>query len=137
VARSSPQGTLLVFSAYKTGVPGPNLPEDLRQHTDYELRSADGKSLRQVANGTGYQGEDPLPVQLAPGRYEVVARANGHGLVTIPIVITADRTTILHLEGGGPQPDQAGLNRTNSVQLPGGEMVGWKAELEPAPQGRP
>jgi hypothetical protein len=124
---SSLQGTLLVFSAYKTGVPSPSLPENLRQHTDYQLRSADGKPLWQVANGTGYQGEDPLPVHLPPGNYQAVARANGYGLVTVPVVIAANRTTVLHLEGGFAGPDQGALNRANGVQLPDGEIVGWKA----------
>ncbi len=124
---ASPQGTLLVFSAYKVGMADPGAPFGVQQHSDYQLRSEDGHPLREVVNGTGYQNRDPLPIHLPPGRYQVIAQSNGYGLVTVPVIIAARQTTTVHLEGGGPRSDQAGLNAADSVRLPNGQIVGWKA----------
>ena len=127
---SSAQGTLLVYSAYNTGVPNPYRPDDIQQCTDYEIRSQDGKPLRKISNQSGFQGEDPLPVRLPAGNYRVVARANGYGLVTVPVVIAAAKTTTLHLEGGDSRSGKSALTVANSVRLPGGEIVGWQAVKE-------
>jgi hypothetical protein len=127
-------GTLLVYTAFNTGVPSPNLPDDIRQHTDYELRAEDGKLLRHISNQAGYQSENPSPVPLPAGNYQITARANGYGVVTIPVVISAGRLTELHLEGGHAWPDNQAFNESNSVRLPGGEIIGWKAStrIDPA-----
>ncbi len=130
---ASAQGTLLVYSAFNTGVPSPNLPDDIRQHSDYELRSPDGRLLQVVSNHAGFQSEDPAPVPLPAGNYRITARANGYGLVNVPVVIAANQVTTVHLEGGAAWPDQAALNTANSVRLPHGEVVGWKAVTEAAP----
>ena len=60
-------------------------------------------------------------------RYRVVAQANGYGRVTIPVVIEAHQTTVLHLEGGGSWPSEAEFNQTNAVRLPDGQIIGWKS----------
>jgi hypothetical protein len=124
------EGTLLVYSAFKTGVPSPYLPDDIRQHTSYELRSADGKLLQVVPNEAGYQGEDPVPMHLPAGHYRITARANGHGLVVVPVVIVEKKVTTVHLEGGVSWPDKDALTDANSVRLPDGGIVGWKAVEE-------
>ena len=41
---------------------------------------------------------EPKEVRLALGNYKIKARYNGHGLVTIPVKIVADRETTVHLE---------------------------------------
>ncbi len=124
---ASPQGTLLVFSAFKVGMADPGAPFGLQQHSDYQLRSENGKLVREILNGSGYQNRDPLPVHLAPGRYQISALSNGFGVVTVPVIIAAHQTTTVHLEGGGQRSDQAGLNAADSVRLPNGQVVGWKA----------
>jgi hypothetical protein len=47
-------------------------------------------------------------VKLPAGQYLVTARASGYGYVTVPVVIAADRNTIVHLETGSP--DSAAFN---------------------------
>jgi len=64
---------------------------------------------------------------LQPGKYEVVARANGYGEVTVPVVVEAQRTTVLHLEGGAPWHPRPAFDPDNSVSLPDGRVIGWKA----------
>jgi hypothetical protein len=133
VAAPADHGTLVVYSAFKTGLPNPNLPDDIRQHSSYELRSETGTWLRAVANEQGFQGEDPAPVELPPGNYRVVARANGYGLVTVPVVIAASRVTTVHLEGGASFASQGASSLGDSVRLPDGGVVGWKATAENPP----
>jgi hypothetical protein len=55
---------------------------------------------RRNDNGTSWEG--PAEVQLPPGKYRVVARANGYGTVTVPVTVAAKQTTTVHLEGGTP-----------------------------------
>jgi hypothetical protein len=120
-------GTLLVYSAYQAtadfNARNPNLPEC----SDYKILTADGKLLKRVHNVTDNVQQAPVPVSLPSGNYEVVARANGHGTVTVPVQVAAGQNTVLHLEGGYHWRDQAG--ETNMVCLPGGEIVGWKGTV--------
>ena len=95
-------GTLVVYSAYETGATSPALPDDVRLHTRYEIRSAQGVLLQTVSNRAGPYGEEPSPVELPPGRYLVAAQANGHGVVTVPVIVAAGQTTAVHLERGLP-----------------------------------
>jgi hypothetical protein len=133
----SPQGSrgaLVVYSAFNTGVPNPSLPDDFRPHTDYELRAEDGKLLQRISNQAAARSEDPATVPLTPGKYRVVARANGYGRVTVPVVIVANRVTEVHLEGGSPRSGRFSENTT--VRLPDGEVVGWQATEESTGAGR-
>ena len=66
---------------------------------------------------------------LPAGQYRITARANGYGYVTVPVVIAANRNTIVHLETDSP--NSAAFNQTNAVRLPGGEIVGWKTAANP------
>jgi hypothetical protein len=72
--------------------------------------------------------QDAVPVELSPGKYQVKARANGYGFVTIPVIVESGQTTTLHLEGGGFWPNESGFNQTNAVRLPDGLIIGWKAK---------
>jgi hypothetical protein len=71
--------------------------------------------------------QDPVAVGLPPGKYRVSARANGYGSVTVPVIIEPQQSTILHLEGGGSWPNEPAFNQTNTVRLPDGQIIGWKA----------
>ena len=64
-----------------------------------------------------------------PGEYHVIARANGYGYVTVPVIIEARRSTVLHLEGDGSWPDESMFNQTNAVRLPDGQIVGRRTDL--------
>ena len=124
---NSSNGALLVYSAYDVGanwnVRDPRRPV----YSDYKIFSPDGTWLRTVHNDSETLLQDPVPVDLPAGRYRVVASVNGYGPVTVPMIIEAQQTTVLHLEGGGSWPNEAGINQTNAVRLPDGLMVGWRA----------
>jgi hypothetical protein len=122
----STNGTLLVYSAYKRNADfdssDPNRPE----HSDYKILTDDGRPVCRVHNITPTSLQDITTVELAPGKYQVVARANGYGYLTIPVFIERQRSTVLHLEGGGFWPNETEFNQTNSVRLPDGQIIGWK-----------
>jgi hypothetical protein len=91
-------GTLVVFSEFDVHAHFNDLPYR-RFYSDYNIYSEDGTLLQKVHNTTRPLG-DPKEVQLAPGNYKIKARANGNGLVTVPLKIVAYRMTTVHLEGG-------------------------------------
>jgi len=93
-----------------------------------ESANAQGRLLRTVPNRVGAWGEDPTRVGLMPGRYRIEALANSYGLVSVPVVIVANEVTTVHLEGSPEWPASPAFNAINSVRLPDGVVVGWKAE---------
>ncbi len=126
-SNSQGAGTQVVFSAFARG-PDLNRGPYHRQYSDYRLFSADGKDLLAwVQNDSGTQLEGPKRVELTPGRYEVLARANGYGLVKVPVVIQPARTTVVHLEGSVWWPRTAHIADSEPVRLPHSEIVGWRA----------
>jgi hypothetical protein len=121
---SSP-GSLQVFSALDPS-PDFNASPYRYRHTDYQVYSADGTNLvHTVCNDTGKAAGGPARVELPTGRYQVVARANGYGPVTVPVVIRAGQVTTLHLEGSHWWPRSSPIFEANPVRLPGGQIVGW------------
>lgn len=120
-------GTLMVYSAYDANADFNSRDAYRPEYSDYKICTADGKLLQYVHNDTGTILQDPASVKLPAGKYRVVARANGYGKVTVPILIEAGQTTILHLESGGAWPDKSTFNQTNAVRLPDGRIVGWRA----------
>jgi hypothetical protein len=127
---SSPNGTLVVYSAYDVGA-NVNARDPYRPvHSDYKIFSLDGNLLRAVQNDSGTILQEPVPVELLAGKYRVVANANGYGQVTIPVFIKAQQTTVLHLEGGDSWSNQAKFNQTDGVRLPDGQVVGWRIAAE-------
>jgi hypothetical protein len=124
---SGTNGTLVVFSAYEVTAPGIGDFEHRHHYSDYKILSEDGKPLQTVHNDIGTEVKEATRVQLPAGKYRVAASSNGYGTVIVPVVIVTDRTTVLHLEGGYSWPSDAGLNQANSVRLPDGEIVGWRA----------
>jgi hypothetical protein len=122
-------GTLMVFSAFEQGADF-NSQLYRRHYTDYRILSADSRPLETVRNDCGTLVEAPKRVQLPAGTYRVVARANGYGEVTVPVVIRADRVTTVHLEGGPSWPNRRQLAGANPVRLPDGEIAGWRASAD-------
>lgn len=119
-------GTLVVYSAYKRNADFDSRDPRRQEYSDYRILTADGRPFQSVHNNSGTILEDPVSVTLAPGKYRVIARANGYGYVTVPVIVEARQTTILHLEGGGSWPDTSVFNQTNAVRLPDGKIVGWR-----------
>jgi hypothetical protein len=118
-------GQLQVFSALDTSANFNTTPYRQR-YTDYEVYSAEGKErVRDVRNDTGKLLDGAAAVSLPPGNYKVIARANGYGKVTVPVLIQADQTTIVHLEGSHWWPRSSAIFDSNPVRLPNGQIVGW------------
>lgn len=124
----STKGTLVVDSAYEVGADfasrDPNSPE----YSDYDILTSDGMPLQKVHNNSGTILQNPVSVELPPGKYRVSAFANGYvNRITVPVVVEKRKTTVLHLEGGGFGPDESGFKQTSAVRLSNGMIIGWKA----------
>jgi hypothetical protein len=124
---------LVVFSAYDQGAHFNDLPYR-RVHSDYRILTTDGKLLQNVHNDNGRSAGGPKEVLLPAGQYQVVARANGYGAVTVPVIIGTNQTTTVRLEGGYPRGSTAPSDQANPVRLPDGEIVGWRADARRAGQ---
>jgi hypothetical protein len=120
-----PNGVLVVYSAFDQYAHF-NGSLYRRYHSDYKILAEDGKLLQTVHNDLGGVTQDPLRVELQSNRYRIVARANGYGWVTVPVVIAAGRVTTVHLEGGAQWPKDDAL-ASNSVRFPDGRIAGWRA----------
>jgi hypothetical protein len=124
-------GALLVFSAFDTSLRLSDVDPYRKHCTDYKIFSDDGKLVRAVHNDSETMLEGPVLVELPAGTYRVVARANGYGSVTVPVLIMTKRTTTVHLEGGASWPDQNAITHSNPVRLPDGQIIGWAADKSP------
>jgi len=123
-------GALVVFSAYEVTAPGVGDFEHRHHYSDYRILSENGKTLQTVHNDCGTVMREAARVQLPAGKYRVAASSNGYGTVIVPVVIATNRTTVLHLEGGYSWPTDTMFNQANSVRLPDGEVVGWRASAD-------
>lgn len=132
-AGAGSNGTLVVFSAFDPHADFNDLPY-LRHYTDYKITDPGGKLVQTVRNDNRTPLEVPRRVQLPTGAYCVVARANGYGVVTVPVIIRANQVTTVHLEGGTSWPNNAALLGSNPVRLPRGEVAGWRADTQRAGQ---
>lgn len=124
-----PKGALLVYSAYDPNSDLDDVPY-ICQYTDYRILTEEGKLLLVVHNNDGSVMGGPRKVELPAGKFRVVARAKGYKAVTVPVVISPEQLTIVHLEGGIYWPDNAALLRSEPVRLPNGEIAGWRATTE-------
>jgi hypothetical protein len=129
---SGSTGTLRVFSAFEAAPDFNSLPYR-RRYSSYTIQSTDGHVVKTVAN-RNVQRESVETVVLPVGTYRVLARANGYGEVTVPVVIEANRETTVHLEGSFSWPNQSALAQSNPVRLPRGEIAGWRANPQNLPK---
>ena len=120
-------GTLVVYSAYKRNADFDSRDPYRQEYSDYSILTESGHFLRKVHNNSGTIFQDVVSVNLPSGKYQVVARANGYGFVTVPVIVAVQHSTVLHLEGGSPWPDASVFNQDNSVRLPDGQIVGYRA----------
>jgi len=122
------QGSLVVFSAFDPTADLNRSPYR-RRYTDYQVLSADGNHVVQaVQNNRETLLNSPPAVALPAGSYRVVARANGYGTITAPVVIKSGQTTTIHLEGSVWWPRSSPIFASNPVRLPKGEIAGWRAD---------
>ena len=95
-------------------------------HSDYSIYTRDGKVLEHVRNARNPEDPKPAVVPLAPGTYEIKAKARDFGLVTVPVVIEPGKLTVVNLQRE-KNPVVEPVARTNAVVLGGYEVVGWRA----------
>jgi hypothetical protein len=123
LAGSGP-GTLIVYSAEKVNADFNSRDPNRREYSDYKILDSNKKLVRRVHNATEDIFQGAVSVGLPPGKYFIVARSNGYGVVTVPVTIETGLQTILHLDGRWP--NQPALSPNNAVRLPDGDVVGWK-----------
>lgn len=117
-------GSLIVYSARESAADFNARDSRRPEYSDYAILNATGGQLRRVRNNSGAIFQEPATVPLAPGNYQVVARANGYGLVTVPVVIQSGKITTMRLDRSSRE---IGLDESQAVRLPNGEIVGWKS----------
>jgi hypothetical protein len=125
-------GSLRVFTAFDPAPDFNSLPYR-RRYSSYTILASDGHVVQTVAN-RNVQRESVETVVLPAGKYRVLARANGYGPITVPVVIEANRETTVHLEGSFSWPNPVALAQSNPVRLPHGEIAGWRANPEDLPK---
>lgn len=119
---SQGQGQLVVYSALETASP---VSSDFPTHTAYEIYDLNENLVRRVDNRSGPFYQTPATVRLPSGEYKVKARATNHGLVTVPVIVKENETTILDLDTTHfrqHKPTGAG----QWVRLPTGEVIGMR-----------
>lgn len=121
----SGSGTLIVYSAGKVNADFNSRDPDSHEFSDYRILNSDKKLLEHVHNVANELSQGPVSVNLPPGKYFVVARSNGYGVVTVPVIIASGQQTLLHLDG--QWPNESSFDQNNAVRLPDGEIVGWKS----------
>jgi hypothetical protein len=124
--RSLATGSLVVYSAFDPHAHFNGFAYHA-YYSDYKIFNATGELLRSVHNDSDMVLEGPVTVALSAGQFRIVARANGHGTITIPVVITAGQTTILHLEGGTSRRTISQLAPSELIRSPEGQIIGWMA----------
>ncbi len=130
---SDSNGSLIVFTALDPNAHFSGFTYHAYM-SDYKIFGDNGVLLKTVHNDSGEAEEGPVPVSLPPGKYRVVAHANGYGKVTVPVVIAAHRATVVHLDGGSLGSSGQPSNPGDAVCLPNGQIVGWRAENRDLPQ---
>jgi len=100
----------------------PPFDEFENRRSAFEITNANRERMTHVA-GAQY-GAQPARISLAPGHYVVTASMREFGSVQVPVVIAANETTDVRLDGSEP----ANANNTAAakpVRLPNGAFVGW------------
>jgi len=118
--KNATEGYLVVYSAWST------LGDSVTHHSRYKLRTEDGKFSKEVLNHIDRFDEGPVRLPLAPGSYQLTARAARYGMVVVPIVIQERKTTYVCLDGA-PRPERLRVEGSSVVKLPNGQVVGWLA----------
>jgi len=97
--QAGPDGYLQVYTATETVEV--DFKTDFHPHMGYSINDPTGKSSKFVANHTSDLDESPDKVELPPGNYTIVAESTWQGLVSVPVVISKGRTTVVRLDDNG------------------------------------
>lgn len=127
---SSGEGFLKVFSATKTRHAGNE--SKYHPHTDYAIFKTNGSTFRWVENSLDPSDEAAALVYLPSGFYKIQAQDDNYGRVIVPVLIEPWRTTKVYLDARTIDSLEH-LDPSNSVCLPNGRIVGWRAR-EQAPK---
>jgi hypothetical protein len=117
-------GFLTVYSATEMRHGGKDMK--YYPHSDYSIYTEDGKLFQQVENSTGPNDEMPAVVPLPAGRYKVRAQDDDYGRISVPVLVQGGETTTVNLEAQATPPSE-GIKANDSVRLPDGRLVGWRA----------
>jgi hypothetical protein len=93
-------GRLVVYSAFDSSPEFYPATPYHRAYSDYRVLRPDGDLLEKVHNESADIFGNPATVKLPPGKYQIVVRAPGRGLVTVPVTIAPGQTTTLRLDSG-------------------------------------
>ena len=91
-------GRLVVYSVFDSDPEFYPATPYHRAYSDYEILGSDGRLLEKVHNNSNDVFGGPASIRLPPGNYRVVAPANDHRLVSVPVVIEASRTTTVRVD---------------------------------------
>lgn len=119
---SKGNGELVVYTALEVADPASS---DFPTHESYEIYDMDGNLVRRVDNRSGPFYQNPKPVSLPAGKYQVQAPATNHGRVSVSVVVKEAETTTLDLDASHfrqHKPTGAG----QWVRLPSGEVIGMR-----------
>jgi len=105
-------------------------------HTPYSVYSPEGKRLWGVINHVGEDDNRPMTIEIPPGIYVVYAQSDRFGQVKAPVLIVANKTTAVYLEGRG-MPNPGEVSKADLVLLPDGRIAGRRAEDTTPPAKKP
>lgn len=117
-----PTGRLRVLTATETHEIGDNTY--YYPHSGYRIYDPNGKLWKFIPNHIGLMDQSAALVKIPAGRYRIGAESESYGVVTVPVLIEAGKTTVVHLESRWPIPSSASSNQL--VFLPNGDPVGWR-----------
>ncbi|MDR3459908.1 MAG: hypothetical protein P4N60_20965 [Verrucomicrobiae bacterium] len=123
-AAKSLKGYLQVFSATEKSPPvASDDTTFFNLHSGYDIHDESGRTVRFVPNHASNMDEWPDQVALPAGTYSIVAESACCGQVSVPVVIQAGQTTVVHLDRNWFPPANVPAGRL--IHLPDGEAVGW------------
>ena len=91
----SAEGYLLVYSATDEFSDGDLV---FNAHSSYSIYTSDGKLFKSVENHMSRSDEIPERVSLPAGSYVVEARSADNGYVRVPMVVKANRRTVIDVD---------------------------------------
>jgi hypothetical protein len=96
-------------------------------YSGYNIYRPDGAHYQFVPNHRSNLDPVPTLVSLESGEYKIVARGEGTGLITVPVLIVAGEQTDVYLRRPG-MPKAKLAQSDNVVRLPDGRVAGWRAQ---------
>lgn len=123
LSRRKSEGDLVVATALEANT----MDADHPTHSAYSIYGLDGAVVRHVDNRAGSFYQDPVAVSLPVGKYKVKAQATNAGVVEVPVIIEAGKTTVVVLDGTD-FPTGASDDEQKWVRLPDGQIIGMRAD---------